>query len=75
MSIIKNLELDIKEILKKAGYEVDRVLLEPSNRRDLGEYQINNAMQLAKSYHENPREIASKIVAELEKDSSWTWIY
>ena len=72
MSIIKNLELDIKEILKKAGYEVDRVLLEPSNRRDLGEYQINNAMQLAKSYHENPREIASKIVAELEKDSRFT---
>ena len=72
MSIIKNLELDIKEILKKAGYEVERVLLEPSNRRDLGEYQINNAMQLAKSYHENPREIASKIVAELEKDSRFT---
>lgn len=69
MSIIKKLELDIKEIMKNAGFEVDRVLLEPSNRRDLGEYQINNAMQLAKIYHDNPREIASKIVAELEKDS------
>ena len=72
MSIIKKLELDIQEILKRAGYEVDRVLLEPSNRRDLGEYQINNAMQLAKNYHENPRDIASKIVAELEKDSRFT---
>ncbi|MBR2678782.1 MAG: arginine--tRNA ligase [Bacilli bacterium] len=69
MSIIKKLEKDIKDIVKKAGYEVDKLLLEPSNRRDLGEYQINNAMQLAKIYHENPREIAEKIVKELEKDS------
>ena len=72
MSIIKKLEKDIKDILKNAGYEVDRVLLESSNRRDLGEYQINNAMQLAKTYHENPRDIAAKIVAELEKDSRFT---
>ncbi|MBQ6497588.1 MAG: arginine--tRNA ligase [Bacilli bacterium] len=72
MSIIKKLENDIKDILKTAGYEVDRVLLEPSNRRDLGEYQINNAMQLAKTYHENPRDIATKIVNELEKDNRFT---
>ena len=72
MSIIKKLELDLKEILKNAGYEVEKVLLEPSNRRDLGEYQINNAMQLTKVYHENPRDIASKIVSELEKDSRFT---
>ena len=72
MSIIKKLENDIQGILKNAGYEVEKVLLEPSNRRDLGEYQINNAMQLAKSYHENPRDIAAKIVEELEKDSRFT---
>ena len=69
MSIIKDLEKDIKEIVKKAGYEVENFTLETSNRRDLGEYQLNDAMQLASIYHENPREIASKIVAELEKDS------
>ena len=68
MSIIKDLEKDIKEIVKKAGYEVENFTLETSNRRDLGEYQLNDAMQLASIYHENPREIASKIVAELEKD-------
>ncbi len=72
MSVIKKLEADIKVILKKAGYEVDKVLLEPSNRRDLGEYQINNAMQLTKIYHENPRDIAAKIVTELEKDNRFT---
>ena len=72
MSVIKKLETDIKGILKKAGYEVDKVLLEPSNRRDLGEYQINNAMQLTRIYHENPRDIAAKIVTELEKDNRFT---
>ena len=72
MSIIRNLEKDLQVILKNAGYEVDKVLLEPSNRRDLGEYQINNAMQLSKIYHENPRDIATKIVQELEKDSRFT---
>ena len=68
MSIIKDLEKDIKKIVKKAGYEVNKLSMEPSNRRDLGEYQLNDAMQLAKEYHENPRTIADKIVKELSKD-------
>ena len=68
MSIIKDLEKDIKNIVKKAGYEVNKLSMEPSNRRDLGEYQLNDAMQLAKEYHENPRSIADKIVKELSKD-------
>ena len=72
MSILKKLEEDLKGIVKAAGYEVDVLSLEPSNRRDLGEYQLNDAMQLAKTYHANPREIATKIVEELEKDSKFT---
>ncbi len=68
MSILKELEQDVKKIIKKAGYDVERFTLETSNRRDLGEYQINDAMQLAKVYHQNPREIAEKIVKELEQD-------
>lgn len=72
MSILKELEQDLKNILKKAGYEVENLALETSNRRDLGEYQLNDAMQLAKTYHESPREIASKIVQELEQDSRFT---
>ncbi len=72
MSIIKNLETEIKEIIKQAGYELEKYTLENSNRRDLGEFQINDAMQLASKYHENPREIAAKIVSELEKDDRFT---
>ena len=72
MSILKGLEQDLKNIVKEAGYDVEKLYLEPSNRRDLGEYQLNDAMQLAKQYHENPREIAIKIVKELEKDKRFT---
>ena len=72
MSLLKELEENLKEIVHKAGYEVEKLALEESNRKDLGEYQLNDAMQLAKTYHENPREIASKIVNELEKDQRFT---
>ena len=68
MSILKELELEIKNTVKKAGYEVDILAMEESNRKDLGEYQLNDAMQLAKTYHENPRSIAEKIKTELEKN-------
>ena len=72
MSIIKELEKDINEIVKKAGYDEEEIVLETSNRRDLGEYQLNEAMKLTKTYHKNPREIAGDIVNELEKDSRFT---
>ena len=72
MSIYKELKQELKKILKNAGYEVETLSLETSNRRDLGEYQLNDAMQLARTYKQNPREIAAKIVAELEKDDRFT---
>ena len=72
MSILKELKKDIKESIKKAGYEVETLAIETSNRKDLGEYQLNDAMQLAKKYKENPRLIAEKIVSELEKDKRFT---
>lgn len=72
MSLLKELEQDVKKIIEKSGYEVDNFILETSNRRDLGEYQINDAMSLAKKYHKNPREIAEDIVKDLEQDSRFT---
>ena len=72
MSIIKNLTKDIEKIIKDAGYEVENLKLAASGRRDLGEFQINDAMNLSKKYHKNPREIAEDIVKELEKDKRFT---
>ena len=65
MSLYKEVEEDLKEIIKKAGFEEENISLTPSNRKDLGEYQLNDAMQLVKVYHNNPREIANSIVKEL----------
>lgn len=72
MSIIKSVEEIIKQAIISAGYEVDKVVLETSSRPDLGEYQINNAFNLGKQNHCNPREVAEKIVAELEKEEIFT---
>ena len=72
MSIIKSVEKDIKELIKSAGYEIDRFILQPSNRKELGDYQINDAMSLAKIYHESPIVIAGKIKKVLESDSRFT---
>lgn len=72
MSIIKELNKDILEIVNKAGYETDNLILQPSNRKDLGQYQLNDAMTLAKKYGKAPRLIAEDIVKELEKDKRFT---
>ena len=68
MSTIKEIEKELKKIYKDCGYEVDSVLLLPSNRLDLGEYQLNDCMKLAKIYHKSPLDIAKDIVEKLKKD-------
>ena len=72
MSIIKSVENKIKNYLKEIGYEVDRVILVPSSRKELGSYQVNNSFALAKEYHENPNEIANKICEKLSSDPDFT---
>lgn len=72
MSIITNLEKEIKGIIKNAGYEIENFSLQPSSRVDLGDYQINDAMSLAKTYHKNPPQIAEDIKNELEKSPKFT---
>lgn len=69
MSVIKELKSYLKEIIKEIGYDLEEVTFIESSRRDLGDYQINDAMRLASVYHENPREIATKIVEVLKDDS------
>jgi arginyl-tRNA synthetase len=66
MSFIKETEMYLKEVLKKCGYELEDITLESSSRRDLGDFQINCAMSLAKKYGKNPREIAQTIVDNLD---------
>ena len=69
MSILSELKEDIKKHIKNAGYDIENLAIETSNRKDLGEYQLNDEKKKKKKYKENPRAIAEKIVKELEKDS------
>ena len=68
MSLIKTIEKEIKNIIESSGYSLENFVLQPSSRTDLGQYQINDSMVLAKKYGKNPRDVATDIVKELEKD-------
>ena len=72
MSIIKNITKELEKLVKEAGYEVDNLVLQPSGRKDLGQYQLNDAMPLAKKYGKAPRMIAEDIVKVLEQDKRFT---
>ena len=63
---IHDLEKKIKKILQDNNYPIEEVTLNPSNRPDLSDYQYNDAMKLAKIYHDNPINIANKIVLLLK---------
>lgn len=65
----KILEEKVMNALIASGYQVSEVVVNESNRPDLGEYQYNGVMPLAKAYHKNPIEIAKDVVSELEKDA------
>ena len=69
---MKQLNNDIEKIVEQAGYKVENFSLQPSGRRDLGQFQLNDAMNLAKVYKKAPRMIAEDIVKELEKDNKFT---
>jgi arginyl-tRNA synthetase len=67
MSLISEAEVYISNILDNLGYQLDNVRLEVSSKREFGQYQFNGAMQLAKKYGENPRDIANKIVGAIDE--------
>lgn len=68
--------MNLKDIVQK---EVQKIFLrffpsahaevKVSDRPDISDFQCNSALQLAKTEHKNPREIAQQVVQELEKIS------
>lgn len=60
MTKFQELENLLNNLCKNIGYD-DKVTLSLTNRPDLGEYQINDAMKLAKIYHKSPLIIANEI--------------
>jgi len=64
---IQEIELKIKDSLNTLGYQVDDVTINPSNRPELGDYQFNGVMPLAKIYHKSPIEIANSLVPLIQE--------
>ena len=65
MSFIKEKEIYLENILKELGYD-EKIQILPSSKKELGDFQINTCMQLAKKYHKNPMEIANIIVSKIQ---------
>ncbi len=66
MSLILEAEKYLTDLMKSLDYDIEYVKLEKSKLPEYGQYQINVAMQLAKKYGKNPREIAESIVSALD---------
>ena len=64
--MIKESEKYLLGIINDLGYECNSVSLVVSSRPELGQFQLNDAFTLAKMNHENPREVAEKIVSKLD---------
>ena len=62
MNLIKETEKYLCDVINNLGYKIDKVNLVPCGRPELGQFQINDAFSIAKASHENPREVAMKIV-------------
>lgn len=65
-SFIENEELFLKNVINELGYKIEEVTLNISSRPEFGDYQFNGVMSLAKSYQQNPREIAKNIVDKIK---------
>lgn len=64
-NFIENQQIIIKKVIKECGYDIVNVELLVSSRPDLGQYQFNGVMGLAKKYKKNPKIIAQEIVSKL----------
>ncbi len=64
----KLMEDKIKRAILEAGYKTGEVVITVSNRPDLGDYQYNGIMPMAKEYHKSPVDIANDVVSILKQE-------
>lgn len=64
----------LKKIFKQLSLDEKFAVVKISDRPDLSDFQCNGALALAKAERKNPREIASLIGIELEKDRDFAKI-
>lgn len=68
MNLLSVINEKVMNAFKVCGFEKGQTLVRAADRPDLADYQANGALALAKSLHQNPREVAEKVVEELKKD-------
>lgn len=71
INFIKEQERKLKKIILECGYLIENVNIVPSSRPDLGQYQFNGVMELAKMSKTNPRMIANLIVEKMCGDEDY----
>jgi arginyl-tRNA synthetase len=67
-SFVKTAENKILEGIKKIGFDTDKVLLSNSTKPELGQFQFNGVMAIAKRNGKNPVEVANALVDVLKED-------
>lgn len=63
---LRHLVTLVKKAFADAGFDPDRVVVEPSHRQDLSQFQCNAALTLAKITSQPPRKIATAVLPRLE---------
>ncbi len=64
-------EEKIKSIINSFGFNETNVVLVKSSKPELGQYQYNGVMEIAKKNKMNPIELANKVVNILKNDSNY----
>lgn len=72
-----SIETELKEMLKDAvqkafdeELELSSIVIETPKNKDHGDFSSNVAMQLTRLLHTNPREIANKIIENLDLEKA-----
>lgn len=68
------LEDVLSNVFNKLGYTVKAKVI-TSNRKELCDYQCDDAFKLAKTYHKSPMQIGDEIIEELKKIEKFNYYF
>ena len=66
MKIKSELSKIIETALKNADIQADEIVISDATKVEFGDYQYNGVMKLAKSFKQNPRQIATNVVEQID---------
>ncbi len=69
MNLLNQIKEKVATAFTSCGFSSENTLVRLSDRPDIGDYQSNGALPLAKSMRQNPRALAEQIAEKLRSDS------